>query len=445
MASELTNSHSGFAPTGLRREQLLDRVHNDASSRDEFALKLLIVSLFIPEGFSFFIGDFRLSVTRVLVILFATKVMLRMGRRQGVRLASDNMMLISAVWMLLAGAVTEGFSGMKGAGILAIEFVGTYLAFRYLTPSGASVRIVRFACKVVVVIVGLAFLDVLTGRLFTYETVKGLTGYVKPSYEAALAAYAESLFRDGAIRAMGPLEHSILFGAVCAWWGTLAFFVFPGLFGWTIAGAALFGILISQARAPLLGFAIGIGLVLFYAGTRSFPHRWKVLGALIGLLLMFIFSFSGSPIATLMKLGGISPEAAWYRQAIWDTAVPLIMQSPVFGIGVSPDWDWGTNSALIGDSVDAFWLRIAMMYGIPGAIFIFAAMVSAFWGGPIDKWPAFSSEERRLSVALGVATVTAVFLGFTVHFWGATWIMLAIFPALRAVLVEQVLLCREVR
>jgi O-antigen ligase len=264
---------------------------------------------------------------------------------------------------------------------------------------------------------------------------------VKLPYESAMAVQSETLFRNGTIRAMGPLEHSILFGSVCAWFGTLAVCTFPRrLFGWLVAAAAFGGIWFSQAKAPLLGFVVAIALALVYALSKGFAARWKVIGLFVGIALTAVFSFSGSPIATLMKLAAMSPEAAWYRQAIWDTAIPVVAQSPMFGIGLSDDWDWQQNAALVGSSVDAFWLRVAMMFGIPGAVLIFLTMTSAFWFGPVDQSPYLSPAERRLSVALGVVTATVVLVGFTVHYWGTCWVLVGIFPAIRANLAEAAIL-----
>jgi hypothetical protein len=67
-------------------------------------------------------------------------------------------------------------------------------------------------------------------------------------------------------------------------------------------------------------------------------------------------------------------------------------------------------------------------------------MISPFWHGKLDSSPYLSPEEKRLSVALGIVTTTAVFLGFIVHFWGVCWILLGAFAGIRANLVEAVTL-----
>jgi hypothetical protein len=81
-----------------------------------------------------------------------------------------------------------------------------------------------------------------------------------------------------------------------------------------------------------------------------------------------------------------------------------------------------------------------MMFGIPGAALICLTITSAFWLGPVDRSPYLSQAERRLSVGLGIITTTVLLLGFTVHYWGTCWILVGIFPAIRANLAEAAIL-----
>jgi hypothetical protein len=427
------------------RQQSLVRSAAD-DSRTELSLKILLVAIFLPEGLSFFVGDFRLSVARVLIFVFSIAAISRLSERSKKRavvcVPSDILAPAAGVWMMLAATVTDGLTGLKGAGISAVEFTGAYLTFRYLLgPVDSSVRLARFSCKLLILIVGVALLDPLTGKIFTYEFIKGLTGYAKPAYESALASKAETLYRDGVIRAMGPLEHSILFGAVCTWFGIVAFMTFRSrVFGWGVASIALVGVLFSQAKSPLLGYLIAFALAIFYAATPRFTTRWKLVGLCVTAVLLAVFTFSGSPVATLVRLSGVSPEAAWYRQAIWDVGGPAVLGSPIFGIGLNGDWNWQSHGALVSGSVDAFWLAQAMMYGIPGSVLVLLTVASACWLGSVDQSRHLTPEERRLSVALGIVIATVVFLGFIVHFWGICWILIAVFAGMRANLAETAIL-----
>ena len=230
---------------------------------------------------------------------------------------------------------------------MALEFTGTYYVFRRLLgPVDSSVRVIRFSCKLMIVVVALALLDPLSGRLFIRDLVNGLGLYVIP-YNLSSELY----FRHGLVRALGPMEHSILFAAACAWFGTLALCTFkPRRFGASVAGIALIGIWFSQSRGPLLAFAMAMSLAIYYSATKQFKARGKVLGTVVALGIGFVFVFSGNPIATLLRLSGVDAETGWYREAIWETAGPLVLGSPVFGVGLGDEWDWQANGDLVGSS-----------------------------------------------------------------------------------------------
>ena len=442
MSHPSVGSDSAFSSGHQRSHQPQHRIAV-RSLRDEQYLKLLMVALFLPEGLSFFIGDFRLSIARVLLIFLsiaaAVRFLSRVGTTSFVCIPSDVVALAAGVWMVIAAITTDGvLDGLKGAGALALEFTGSYFVLRsFLGPVDSSVRVIKFSCKMIVLVVGLALLDPLTGKLFTYETVKVLTGYVKGSFEYAKGTFSTTMYRNGIVRAMGPLEHSILFGTACVWFGALAMCTFQSrLFAWSVVVVAIVGVLISQSQGSLVCFILVIALAAFDHVTRQITARWRILGSLVGLGIGLVYFYSASPLATFLRLGGIKEETGWYRQAIWEAALPVVAQSPYFGVGLTPQWDWQSNGMLAGDSVDAFWLASALMFGIPGSILIFLTMASAFWFGAVDKSQYLSSEERKLSVALGFVIVVAVFQGFTVHIWGTCWTLLGVFAGMRANLAE---------
>ena len=392
-------------------------------TRSEFALKLYMLSLFLPEGTSFFIGDFRVSPARaVLIALFLpaiSRFIQRAGSPQFVLVPSDLIAAAAGVWMILAETATEGVAdGLKSAGVLALEFTGSYYVFRSLLgPTDSSVRVIKFGCKILIIVIAVALLDPLTGRVFTHEFINQLTGYVKAPFDYQ----SESVVRDGLVRAMGPLETSILFGVVCAWFGILALGTFGSrLFGKIIAASAFVGIWFSGSRGPLLAYVIGLVLVaVYYPLTKKIATRWRVLVILAASWIAFVFCYSNYPVGTLLKYCGMDPSSAWYREAIWQAAGPLVLDSPVFGLGMFADWGWENNDLLTSGTVDAVWLAVAMMFGIPGSLLVAFTTASASWLGAVDTARYLTPNEQRLSVSLGVVVAITIFLGFTVHFWGA--------------------------
>jgi len=432
-----TQFHSSVAPaSGGAGAGCVVREHfNREASTTELWIKALIAALFLPEGLSFFIGDFRLSLARVLIIILTGTAIVRFlqSTNRSVTVPSDVFAIMTGLWMIIAPSITDGGDGLKGGGMLALEFSGAYLIFRnLLSARDSAVRVVFFLCTMIVVIVPLAVLDPLSDRLVVYETVRGLTGYSKGAFDWAKQVHSETMYRHGLVRAMGPLEHSILFGAACAWLGTIAACTFsPKPFGILIAVVACVGIAASQAQGPLVAYALSLSLMFYYFITKRMVTRWKIIGIIFCACLGFIFLFSANPVATLLGLGGVNPETGWYRQAIWQAVTPFVMEKPIFGMGLSEEWDWQSSGALVGASVDAMWLRLAMMLGIPGTLLVFLTMTGSYLLGSIDRSSFLSHAERRLSVGLGLATVAAIFLGFTVHIWGTCWVLLGAFAGMR--------------
>lgn len=404
----------------------------------EIALKLTLAAAFLPENLSLFLGDFRLPIVRILLIVLifpaVSRAFFTRDRATPVWVPSDIIVLLAGIWMIVAGIVTDGFaSGTKGAGALALEFTGTYYVFRHLLAGpDSSVRVIRFASKLIVVVVALALLDPLTGHLFVHDLAAAVTGhwtYFDPG--------SDGYVRNGIVRAMGPLEHSILFGAAAGWLGLLALCTFRFSFFSVFVGlVVLTGVWFSQSRAAVAVYILGVGLVIFHFMFINFAWRWKALLGTVFAYLVAVVTISRSPVATLLNFGGLDPEAGWYRELIWQAAGPLVLASPIFGVGLGDDWGWSPDQGLVGSSVDALWLRASMMFGIPGSVLIFLTVISAFWWGALDQSPNLSQEEQRLSVALGVVVSICVLVGFTVHFWGTCWILLGALPAIRANIAE---------
>ena len=128
-----------------RQQSSVGHAAGGSLSGTELFLKLLLVAIFLPEGLSFFVGEFRLSVARVMIFLSSIAAISRLSQRASaratVRVPSDILAPLAGVWMVLVATVMDGLDGLKQAGMATIEFTGAYLTFRYLLgPVDSSVR-----------------------------------------------------------------------------------------------------------------------------------------------------------------------------------------------------------------------------------------------------------------------------------------------------------------
>jgi hypothetical protein len=386
---------------------------------------LALAIIVVPEEASFFVGGLRLTLARAILLALTPLCFVRfiqqVGRGDYRFVWSDALVLPAGVWMLLAVSVTEGAErALVGAGVTALEFVGAYYVARtFLTAHGQALRLARVLSLSIAVVGLLSVLDRFAGYYVLHDVVGKLTG-LQLDWR-----YDE---RYGSIRAAGTFEHPILLGSACTFAMLLAttlpmitrFFVF--------AGAAV-GLLAAVSSAPMVGAFIGFCCLVYRRLTPSFEARWRWLMLGGGILLALLFAVHSAPFGWLIGHATIDPATGFYRLLIWQVAGAGVLEAPIFGIGITDDWarpDW------MPSTVDSLWLRAAMMFGIPGSLMIAACLLGACSRRVDTVRVNLSQAERRLGLALSLIMFLYIFLGFTVHFWGAAWILMGLFAGMRA-------------
>jgi NADH:ubiquinone oxidoreductase subunit 2 (subunit N) len=125
-----------------------------------------------------------------------------------------------------------------------------------------------------------------------------------------------------------------------------------------------------------------------------------------------------------------------FRLEIWRTVIDYnIALSPVVGIGfvewVRPWW--------MESSIDALWLNITMVFGLPGSILLFLVVVGS--GVALTEKRTLSpyrgslADKARLSVTMTLFFMALI--GLTVHYWGSIWVFLGLITGARAGLTED--------
>jgi O-antigen ligase len=191
----------------------------------------------------------------------------------------------------------------------------------------------------------------------------------------------------------------------------------------------LVGLLSALSSAPLVGTIIGLGLLAYRQMTPGFVRRWRLIGCIMALFAAALFALHNDPFGFIFKHFTLDPETGYYRLLIWQVAGALVVASPLFGIGLD---DWARESWM-PSTVDSLWLRSAMTFGIVGSLLIALVIIGAC-NRRIETAPRdlLSDQERSLGVCLSIMAFLSVYLGFTVHFWGSTWILMGLFAGLRA-------------
>ena len=386
---------------------------------------LALALLLFPEETSLFIGGIRLTVARAVLLIVAPLALVRFGQQitsSSYRFVwSDAIIIPTGLWMFISVSVTDGADrAIVGSGVSALEFVGAYFAARaLLTRHGQALALAQLLSILLAIVGLLAPLDTIAGHHVIHDTLGSLTGY-EPDYQIDV--------RRGFLRSAGTLEHPILLGTACVI-GTLLGTTLPIAKRCFVFAGTLIGLLVSISSAPMGAIIIGFGCLVYRRLTPGFEARWRVLIAVVALMLALLFTLHPAPFGWLIGHTTFEPGSGYYRLLTWHYAGELVLNAPVFGIGMTDDW---ARPNWMLPTVDSMWLRSAMSFGIPGSTLIAACLIGAC-SRRIDTARTFlSDDEKRLGVNLSIIQLLYLFIGTTTSFWGVTWILMGLLAGMRA-------------
>jgi hypothetical protein len=411
---------------------LLNRVEQRSTGLT--ALKLITLLLFLPEELSFYLGNFRLSPIRLALLLLTPVLLIRFSRllasRQRRVVVSDILVALSGIWMIVSPTVVVDLEyALHHGALLAVEFCGSYFATRVLlSQRGQALNFINFLCHVIAVVALLGMLDTLTATPFIHDFLARLTGYVKP--------YTNE-YRAGIYRSMGPIDHPILFGIICAF-GLLLALTSPIRGKGLTSTACGLGVLLSLSSAPIQSAVIGLGLVAYDGILARIRSRWWVLIGIVALGIGAIYAYSQSPLGFIFDHLMFDASSGWNRVYQWDLAGSFIANSPWVGIA----FQWKEIMLTLPDlwysspSIDSYWLNVALIYGIPGATLVGLSVVSAACYRANGRGVGLAADESKLATTLSILISLVVFLGFTVDFWGIGGMFVPLLVGVRAHLAE---------
>jgi hypothetical protein len=390
------------------------------------ALKLILLTFFLPEGLSIFIAGLRLTLTRLIFMAIAPMLVARFAAKMGSGryrfVASDLFVPLTAFWMFVGPTVTDGLSdALAHSGPVVLEYLIAYLSTRVLLSRQVSaIAFIQMLCIVVSFIVMDALLDTITGRYFTREVVEQVTGFHK------FWGVADE-YRFGLLRAAGPIEHPILFGFISGL--ALVFAAAVKIkWRWFCIVMCTLGVVISFSSAPEQSSLMGLGLLAYSRLFAKFTRKWEVIWIPAVVVVVVLFESTATPFGHIFDLITIDPQTAYYRLYIWNAVGPAILQAPFFAV-LSGSYDYE-------GSVDSVWLVLSLTYGMPCAILAALSMIGSCSLSTSSPQARLLPEEARLGTALGIAIFLVMFMGFTVHFWGSAWILVGLLLGVRAHLGE---------
>jgi hypothetical protein len=387
------------------------------------SVKLILLTIFLPDQLSLFIAGLRLTEVRLVLLSLTPLVFLRLNKQfQSHRyrfVASDLFVALASLWIFIGPAVTDGFfESFVHSGPIVLEFLIAYMSTRFLlSESNLPLAFVNMLCIVLAVVGLTGVLDAATGDFFIRNLI---AQFGIPAHEWIIN---QDSFRFGLRRAVGPLEHPILFGFVCAIGFLFATSINIRRRKFCIFGC-LVGVVLSGSTAPMQVTLMGIGLIVYGKVLSSLKGKWILLWAVIATFSTLIFVSTNTPFGHLIELFTIDPTTGYYRLYIWRSVGPAILENPYFKV-LAGTYDYS-------GSVDSIWLVLSLDYGMVCAIFTALSMFGSCSRSTRGYHTSLTEVEKNIARTTTIVILLAMFMGLTVDLWGASWVLVGLLVGLRA-------------
>lgn len=394
-----------------------------------FASWLLLGGMLLPASMTFFLGDAKFYPGRLVIFLLllpAPLFLFKKGRRP---VLCDFFAFAMSAWIIGVTLFAGRYGSLSSAAAMVIEFLGGYVVARaYLFGRPALGVFVQTLKIVIGIMIAIAVLEHLTGRLITNDIVSALSGQ-------QLKTTAE--VREGWVRAISTFPHPILYGTFCVVAGVIFLYAERSASSRTFYVAlCFFGCALAMSSAPLLSFFIAISVYCYGKVMKPYSWRWKALASIIGACLVAIFLLTNNPTSWIVEHMTLDPSTGYFRKAAWQRALYNIDLSPLTGYGFDEVGD--PNEFFDRASVDSVWLVLALRFGYPVMILLLLTNVSSFYGfGRKTAGRTNSPYMDNMRTAFTLAVVVFMLAGLTVHYWNAIWIFWGVCIGIRASLQEQ--------
>lgn len=380
--------------------------------KNSLIIWVTLIGLFLPPV-SISVGGTNFTPGRLVIFLLfvpALRALFGSGRN---RIASDFFAFALAMWMLVSSALNGGFKPYVGAE--ALEFLGAYLVGRAFVFGPSNVQtFVRALKPFTAVLIALALVDILSGHYATLDAF-GIPNILSE--------------RMGRVRAASVFEGAEHYGSFCVTVSAIFFYSERGVRRLCYLLLTFIGTFFSLSSGPLMGLFLITALFSYDYVLQRYRWRWKTLISVIGVILISVSIVVDNPLPKIIVHFTLDPQTGFFRLDTWNTALPLIAESPIIGHGLANLADSGQARIYLA-SVDCVWLVETLRYGLLGVALLILTMFS-----PIMRTGSVSGGSN-VRTGFSFAIVAMGFIGLTVHFWDATWVFWNLCVGIRASFAE---------
>jgi hypothetical protein len=330
---------------------------------------------------------------------------------------ADVALVLYWVWSSLSLILNHGLGlSLQAVGIGLIETVGPYLlARRYIRNADDFYRVVRLLFRIAAVLLPFALIEFITGQNIWRDAF----ATIWPVRE-----YGQMPPRSGFFRVQMGFDHPIQFG-VCI--GSILALVYLVLgyqesFWRRSVKTGMVGILsfLSISAGPLIGVFIQ-GVLLSWNGLLgAMKRRWQLLIWLsVSIVMLVQLVANRSLVNIFVSFFVFESGSYWYRTFIWHYGSASVLEHPFFGIGLN---DWERPAWMVAESMDNFWLFLAVRHGLPASCLLLLALLSIVLGLAFKKDLDVRTTAYRTAFLISIVGFALV--GWTVHYWDAALVFL---------------------
>jgi hypothetical protein len=352
----------------------------------------------------------------VLVVMVLPCLGMWMAGKAGRIRIADIALLLFWFWCTLSFIVNHGMVfSIEPAGIIFIETLGPYLLARcYIRDADDFYYVIRLLFTIVVILLPFAIFECVTGQNISRD----LFAAVSPTTRSDPAMPA----RWGLTRVTSVFDNPLLFGLCTGSIFSLVQMVLgyrkgfvQSTFRTGIVGATSF---LSLSSSALIGLVIQAFLLSWNSLLGAIKFRWEILFGLLVLTILAIELVANrSALDIIISYFLFETGSYWYRLMIFTYSWASVLNHPLFGVGKNA---WERPDGM-GESIDNFWLAIAVFNGLPAAFLMVLALLSVFLTVGFRKGLDRRVNEYRTSFLI---TMTAFFVvAWTVAFWDAAYVL----------------------
>jgi O-antigen ligase len=375
---------------------------------------LFLIGLVFPG--QVFFGELRISLYRIaLMVAFIPAVIAIVGSPVKKLYFIDVLIIVYTAFCVLS-FMYHG-NGVVTAGIFVLETLGPYFLARAAISDPQSMRqAFRLGLLCLLALLPFTLYENLTGTQPLMQAARSIFPYVYPPTQAEM--------RMGLHRPQVVFEHAILYGMYAA------IFIGPAMYviGYSRAyvlrlvalAAATFATLLSMSAGPLVAAGFQLMLIawdqLFFIRTI----KWKTFIAGLISSYIVILLFSNRPaINVFIDYFTFNSGTGFTRVNQWNCGMISVNNNPILGFGLGGDW---SRCPGVTNSIDNFFLAIAMRNGAPAILALVLAMILILvqvGGARVAGRPEPLCRRGVLIAIVGISVGAA-----TVHLWNATYAML---------------------